>query len=130
MNFKVFLLMFTLPIFLSKYPPIFSDISVKSKYRYIRNYRYFVPCAKIGLFIQITEEMDGVFLYKRHHKYPIPSGVEIVHVSDQSIPLVKRALAVDDRLGGIGTRDKRSRRRLLPLHQDDERVEYQPVKTF
>ena len=29
-----------------KIPPIFSDIfdiSVKSKYRYIRNYRYFVP---------------------------------------------------------------------------------------
>ena len=47
MNFKVFLLIFELPIFLSKYPPIFSnifDISVKSKYRYIRNYRYFVPC--------------------------------------------------------------------------------------
>ena len=47
MNFKVFLLIFVLPIFLSKYPPIFtdiSDISVKSKYRYIRNYRYFVPC--------------------------------------------------------------------------------------
>ena len=34
-NFKVFLLIFALPIFLSKYPPIFtdiSDISVKSKY--------------------------------------------------------------------------------------------------
>ena len=42
MNFKVFLLIFVLPIFLSKYPPIFTDISVKSKYRYIRNYRYFV----------------------------------------------------------------------------------------
>ena len=48
MNFKVFLLIFALPIFLSKYPPIFSDISdisVKSKYRYIRKYRYFVPCS-------------------------------------------------------------------------------------
>ena len=46
MNFKVFLLIFALLIFLSKYPLIFidiSDISVKSKYRYIRNYRYFVP---------------------------------------------------------------------------------------
>ena len=46
MNFKVFLLIFALPIFLSKYPPIFTDIydiSIKSKYRYIRNYRYFVP---------------------------------------------------------------------------------------
>ena len=45
MNFKIFLLIFALPIFLSKYPPIFtdiSDISVQSKYRYIRNYRYFV----------------------------------------------------------------------------------------
>ena len=28
---------------LSKYSPIFIDISVKSKYQYIRNYRYFVP---------------------------------------------------------------------------------------
>ena len=47
MNFKVFLLIFVLPIFLLKYPPIFTDIFdifVKSKYRYIRNYRYFVPC--------------------------------------------------------------------------------------
>ena len=50
MNFKVFLLIFILPIFLSKYPLIFtdiSDISVKSKYRYIRNYRYFVPCYQL-----------------------------------------------------------------------------------
>ena len=50
MNFKVFLLIFALSIFLSKYPPIFSDISdisIKSKYRYIRNYRYFVPCVKV-----------------------------------------------------------------------------------
>ena len=34
---------------MSKYPPIFSDISdisVKSKYRYIRKYRYFVPWQK------------------------------------------------------------------------------------
>ena len=46
MNLKVFLLILALPIFLSKYPPIFTDIfyiSVKSKYRYIRNYRYFIP---------------------------------------------------------------------------------------
>ena len=46
MNFKVFLLIFALPMFLSKYPLIFidiSDISLKFKYRYIRNYRYFVP---------------------------------------------------------------------------------------
>ena len=46
MNFKVFLLIFVLSIFLSKYSPIFTDISnipVKSKYRYIHNYRYFVP---------------------------------------------------------------------------------------
>ena len=49
MNFKVFLLIFALPIFLSKYPPIFSDISIKSKYRYIRNYRYFVPWEQCGI---------------------------------------------------------------------------------
>ena len=51
MNFKVFLLIFALPIFLSKYLPIFSDISdisVKSKYRYIRKYRYFVPCSRLN----------------------------------------------------------------------------------
>ena len=37
MNFKVFLLIFALPIFLSKYPSIFIDIfyiSIKFKYRY------------------------------------------------------------------------------------------------
>ena len=41
MNFKTFLLIFALQIFLSKYPPIFIDIfniSVKFKYQYIRNY--------------------------------------------------------------------------------------------
>ena len=85
--------------------------------------------AQVGLFVQITEERDGLFLYKRHHKYLIASGVEITHVSDQSIPLVEGALAIDDRLGGIGTQDKRSQRRLPPLHQNDERVKYQPVKT-
>ena len=45
-EFQVFLLIFPLPIFLSKYPSIFFyifDISVKFKYRYIRNYQYFVP---------------------------------------------------------------------------------------
>ena len=52
MNFKVFLLTFVLPIFLSKYPPIFidiSDISVKFKYRNICNYRYFVSCSQYQL---------------------------------------------------------------------------------
>ena len=51
MNFKVFLLIFALLIFLSKYAPIFTDIydiSVKSKYRYIRNYRYFVPWISVN----------------------------------------------------------------------------------
>ena len=86
--------------------------------------------AQVGLFVQITEERDGVFLYKRHHKYLIAGRVEITHVSDQSIPPVEGALVVDDRLGGIRTRDKRSRRRLLPLHQDDEIVEYQHVRTL
>ena len=54
MNFKVFLLIFALSIFLSKYPPIFTDIfdiSVKSKYRYIRNYRYFVHCVQERSFV-------------------------------------------------------------------------------
>ena len=51
MNFKVFLLIFALPIFLSTYHAIFSDISVKSKYRYIRNYRYFVHC------LQLTDQL-------------------------------------------------------------------------
>ena len=75
MNFKVFLLIFVLPIFLSKYPPIFTDISyisVKSKYRYIRNYRYFVPWSHKGLgvpsiallldFFSMKESVEG-FLY-------------------------------------------------------------------
>ena len=50
MNFKVFLLIFALLIFLSKYSSIFFnifDISVKSKYRYIRNYRYFIPWIRL-----------------------------------------------------------------------------------
>ena len=47
MNFKVFLLIFALPIFFDIF-----DISVKSKYRYICNYRYFVPCSQ--------EEDDGI----------------------------------------------------------------------
>ena len=66
MNFKVFLLIFALPIFLSKYPPIFfdiSDISVKSKYRYICNYRYFVHWSQGSKALQQIrrrEEMDQV----------------------------------------------------------------------
>ena len=79
MNFKVFLLIFALPIFLSKYPPIFlskyppiflskyppifsdiSDISVKSKYRYIRNYRYFVPCVRDSDFY--LYDLNGIYV--------------------------------------------------------------------
>ena len=53
LHFHEFLTILSLPIFFSKisadispiYPKIFdiSDISVKSKYRYIRDYRYFHP---------------------------------------------------------------------------------------
>ena len=67
MNFKVFLLIFVLPIFLSKYPPIFtdiSDISVKSKYRYIRNYRYFVPCLQVQGACEETVRTWGRFRRK------------------------------------------------------------------
>ena len=61
MNFKIFLLIFALPIFLSKYFPIFSDISVKSKYRYICNYRYFVPWLQSKApFAKGREEGDGL----------------------------------------------------------------------
>ena len=58
MNFKVFLLIFALSIILSKYPSIFfdiSDISVKSKYQYILNYRYFVPCLQYTYKNQINQ---------------------------------------------------------------------------
>ena len=61
MNFKVFLLIFALSIFLSKYPPIFSDISdisVKSKYRYIRKYRYFVPWVEVRLHNLQSKKLD------------------------------------------------------------------------
>ena len=74
---------------------------------------------QVGLFVQITREGDGVLLYKCHHWYSMADGVEVMHVCDRSIPLVEGTPAVDDRLGGIGTRDKRGRRRLLPLHLDD-----------
>ena len=39
MNFKVFLLIFALPIFLSKYSPIFTDIfDISIKFKNIRNF--------------------------------------------------------------------------------------------
>ena len=63
MNFKVFLLIFALPIFLSKYPPIFFDISVKSKYRYIRNYQNFVP----GLECTLCMELRGIYVCIYRH---------------------------------------------------------------
>ena len=74
---------------------------------------------QVRLFVQITREGDGVLLYKRHHWYPMVGEVEVAHVSDRSIPMVERAPMIDDLLTGIGTRDRRDRRRLLPLHQDD-----------
>ena len=64
MNFKVFFLIFALPIFLSKYPPIFFDISVKSKYRYICNYRYFVPW-----YLQRTK--DYILTYRKSDQLEI-----------------------------------------------------------
>ena len=71
MNFKIFLLIFALSIFLSKYPSIFSDISVKSKYRYIRNYRYFVPWVRVvflvsenDFFLNRKSQIFWLFLFK------------------------------------------------------------------
>ena len=52
------------------------------------------------------------------------------HVSNKSIPLVEGAPAIDDRLGGIGTQDKRAYQRLLPFPRDDKRVEHQPARTL
>ena len=46
-------------------------------------------------------------------------GVKVAYVSNRSIPLVKRDLAVDDQLSGIGTRDRRASQWLLPFHWDD-----------
>ena len=40
--------------------------------------------------------------------FSMADGVEVMHVCDRSIPLVEGTLVVDDRPGGIGTRDKRS----------------------
>ena len=74
MNFRGFLLIFALPIFLSKYPPIFSnisDISVKSKYRYIRNYQYFFPWASYYNYIShyiFFIEMMSFFAFFLHVK--------------------------------------------------------------
>ena len=62
---------------------------------------------QVGLFIQIIGEGDIVLLCKRHHWYPMADGVEVAHVSDKSIPLIEGNLAVDDRLGGIKTQDRR-----------------------
>ena len=45
--------------------------------------------------------------------------IKVVHVSNISIPLVEGAPAIDDRLGGIETQDRRARRKLLPRHRDN-----------
>ena len=41
LHFHEFLTILSLPIFFSRISADISDISVKSKYRYIRDYRYF-----------------------------------------------------------------------------------------
>ena len=51
---------------------------------------------QVGLFVQIIGEGDGVFLYKHHHWYPMAGRVEVIHVSDRSIPLVEGDPTVDD----------------------------------
>ena len=43
LHFHEFLTILSLSIFFSKISTDISDISVKSKYQYIRNYRYFHP---------------------------------------------------------------------------------------
>ena len=65
--------------------------------------------AQVGLFVQVTGEGYRIFLYECHHWYLMADRVEITHVSDRSIPLVKGTLVVDDRLGGIETQDRHNR---------------------
>ena len=74
----------------------------------------------VGIIVQIVGEGDRVLFRKCHHRYAMAGGVKVAHINDRSIPLVEGASTVDDRLGGIRTWDKLSRRRLLPLHRDDE----------
>ena len=54
-----------------------------------------------GLPIQIAKEGDRVLLTTSHHRYSEKSGVEVVHVCNRRLPLIKGALAVNDFLGRL-----------------------------
>ena len=57
-----------------------------------------------GLPIQIVKEGEGVLLSTSNHPYSEESGVEVVHVCDQRLPLVKGAPTYNDFLGSLGTK--------------------------
>ena len=66
MNFKLFLLIFTLSIFLLKYVSIFIDIFdifIKFKYSYIHNYRYFIPLSVSRMRISVSTDISVLGFY-------------------------------------------------------------------
>ena len=54
-----------------------------------------------GLPIQIAVEGDKILLNTSHHRYSKNSGVEVMHVCDRRLPLVKGAPTVNDFPGSL-----------------------------
>ena len=50
----------------------------------------------VEFFIHIAGEGNGVLFIKSHHRYSKVGGVEFMHVSDRSVPLVEGVLAVNN----------------------------------
>ena len=75
-----------------------------------------------GLFIQVVRKRDGVLLITSYHRHLEESGVEVAHVRNRKLPLVKGALMVNDFLGALWAMSHYVRRRMDPLSRGNIRA--------
>ena len=50
----------------------------------------------VGFSIHIVGEGNGILFKKSHHRYSKVGGVEFVHISDKSVPLIEGVPTVDN----------------------------------
>ena len=83
-----------------------------------------------GPFFHQPREGDRVLLRTSHHQHSEKSRVEITHVLKGGVPLVEGSPMVDNRLGGLWTRDLCVHRWTVQLHWLNIRAQHHPHLTW
>ena len=68
-----------------------------------------------GLPIHVAEKRDGILLNMSRHQHLEKSGVEVVHVRNQRLPLIEGAPTVNDFPGALWAKSHYVHRRMDPV---------------